>query len=81
VARGAGSHRRGELRLSDVELVLQAQEVLRQVGPGGRKVDGRPAQVGPQLVERPEGREARSVLGYAGAASETGFAAVTAAGV
>jgi hypothetical protein len=77
--RGAG--RRGEVGLRDEQLVLEAQHELREVRPGVREPGGRAAQVGPELVERPEGGEARVVLGYAGAAQETGLSTVTGAGV
>jgi hypothetical protein len=70
-----------QLGLGDVELVLEPEKEFREVRSRGGELGRRPAQVGTELVEGTERGEARSVLRYAGAAQETGFAAVAAAGV
>ena len=79
--RSIGLRRRCELALGDEDLVLQPQKE-RPRGPvvGGELARG-PAQVGPELVVRADGPDAGGVLPYAGAAQETGLAAVAGAGV
>lgn len=79
--RGRSTRRRRQLRLGDEQLVLQAQEDRREVRSVWRQLARGAAQMGAQLVERAERREAGSVLGYAGAAQETGLAAVAGTGV
>jgi hypothetical protein len=79
--RSGRSGRRGELGLREEQLMLHPLQDRRHVGPGSGKLGGRAPEVGTQLVERPERADARGVLAYAGAAQETGLAAVATAGV
>ena len=79
---GRGGRRgRGQFRLRDEELVLETEKDLGEVASRRRELRRGPAQLGPELVEGSERREAGGVLRYAGAAQETGLAAVAGAGV
>jgi hypothetical protein len=70
-----------DLRLRDVELVLETHHDGPHLAGGRRERCLRNAEVGAQLVEGAERLDPRGVLQYAGATRETGLAAITGAGV
>ncbi len=77
-SRGAGAR---ELGLRDEQLVLKPREQAREIGIAtGEEGPGEP-QVGPYLIEVPDGRDAPCGLRYALTAQETGLAPVATTGV